>query len=59
MVEEGQPAPEFELTADSGERVKLPDFRGKPVVLSFYPRDDSLGRYYSERCVGSTQRSCA
>ena len=43
MVEEGKPAPDFELTSDAGERVKLSDFRGKPVVLYFYPRDDTPG----------------
>jgi peroxiredoxin Q/BCP len=43
MVEEGKPAPDFELTSDSGEKVKLSDFRGKPVVLYFYPKDDTPG----------------
>jgi peroxiredoxin Q/BCP len=43
MVEEGKPAPDFELTSDTGERVKLSDFRGKPVVLFFYPKDDTPG----------------
>ena len=43
MVEEGRPAPDFELTSDAGERVKLSDFRGKPVVLYFYPKDDTPG----------------
>ena len=43
MVEEGKPAPEFELTSDSGEDVKLSDFRGQPVVLYFYPKDDTPG----------------
>src|SRR5947208_10108873 len=43
MVEEGKPAPDFELATDSGERVKLSDFRGKPVVLYFYPKDDTPG----------------
>ena len=43
MVEEGRKAPDFELTSDSGERVRLSQFRGKPVVLYFYPRDDSPG----------------
>ena len=43
MVEEGTPAPDFELTSDSGEQVKLSDFRGKPVVLYFYPKDDTPG----------------
>ena len=43
MVEEGKPAPQFELTSDSGETVKLSDLRGKPVVLYFYPKDDTPG----------------
>jgi thioredoxin-dependent peroxiredoxin len=57
MIEEGKPAPDFELATDSGERVKLSDFRGKPVVLYFYPKDDSLARQYSRQ--SPTQRSCA
>jgi peroxiredoxin Q/BCP len=43
VVEEGKPAPDFELTSDSGERVKLSDFRGRPVVLYFYPKSDTPG----------------
>ncbi len=43
MVEEGQTAPDFELESDSGERVKLSSLRGKPVVLYFYPKDDTSG----------------
>ena len=43
MVEEGKPAPDFELTSDSGETVRLSDFRGQPVVLYFYPKDDTPG----------------
>jgi peroxiredoxin Q/BCP len=43
MVEEGKPAPDFELTSDSGEKVKLSDFRGKPVVLYFYPKSFTPG----------------
>jgi peroxiredoxin Q/BCP len=43
MVEEGKPAPDFELTTDAGEPVKLSDFRGRPVVLYFYPKDDTQG----------------
>jgi thioredoxin-dependent peroxiredoxin len=43
VVEEGQAAPDFELTSDSGEPVKLSDFRGRPVVLYFYPKDDTPG----------------
>jgi thioredoxin-dependent peroxiredoxin len=43
MVEEGKTAPDFELTSDTGERVKLSDLRGNPVVLYFYPKDDTPG----------------
>ena len=43
MVEEGAPAPDFELRTDEGETVKLSALRGKPVVLYFYPRDDTPG----------------
>ena len=43
MVEEGKPAPDFELRADDGRTVKLSDFRGRPVVLYFYPKDDTPG----------------
>jgi thioredoxin-dependent peroxiredoxin len=43
VVAEGSPAPDFELKTDSGETVKLSDLRGKPVVLYFYPKDDTPG----------------
>ena len=43
MIEEGKPAPDFELQSDSGETVRLSDFRGKRVVLYFYPKDDTPG----------------
>ena len=43
MIEEGKPAPDFELESDSGGTVKLSDLRGKPVVLYFYPKDDTPG----------------
>ena len=43
MVEEGAPAPEFELRSDEDETVTLSALRGKPVVLYFYPRDDTPG----------------
>ena len=41
MVVEGKPAPDFTLTSDSGEPVTLSSLRGRPVVLYFYPRDDT------------------
>ena len=43
MVQEGKPAPEFELTSDAGDTVRLSDLRGKQVVLYFYPKDDTPG----------------
>ena len=43
MVAEGKPAPDFELPADSGETVKLSALKGQPVVLYFYPKDDTPG----------------
>jgi thioredoxin-dependent peroxiredoxin len=43
VIEEGKPAPNFELQSDSGETVSLTDLRGKPVVLYFYPKDDTPG----------------
>ena len=43
MVDEGQQAPDFELASDAGDSVKLSELRGKPVVLYFYPKDDTPG----------------
>ena len=37
----GRPAPEFELLDDAGRAVRLADLRGRPVVLFFYPEDDT------------------
>jgi thioredoxin-dependent peroxiredoxin len=42
-VEEGETAPDFTLPTDDGRQVKLSDLRGKPVVLYFYPKDDTPG----------------
>ena len=39
----GDAAPEFEGTNDRNEKVKLSDFKGKRVVLYFYPKDDTPG----------------
>jgi len=42
-IEAGQIAPDFALLSDSGEQVRLSQFRGSPVVLYFYPKDDTPG----------------
>jgi peroxiredoxin Q/BCP len=43
VVVEGKPAPEFQLEGDGGETVTLASLRGKPVVLYFYPKDNTSG----------------
>ncbi len=43
FLEPGAKAPPFSLTSDSGRKVKLADFKGKPIVLYFYPKDDTPG----------------
>jgi peroxiredoxin Q/BCP len=50
MVEQGQPAPDFSLRSDSGETISLSDLRGRPVVVYFYPKDDT---------PGCTRQACA
>jgi thioredoxin-dependent peroxiredoxin len=42
-VTEGSPAPDFSLVSDKGETVSLSSFRGKPIVLYFYPKDNTPG----------------
>jgi peroxiredoxin Q/BCP len=42
-IEEGRKAPDFTLADASGKRVSLSDFRGKAVVVYFYPRDETPG----------------
>jgi alkyl hydroperoxide reductase subunit AhpC len=39
----GDAAPSFTLPTDGGGKVSLTDFKGKPVVLYFYPKDDTSG----------------
>jgi thioredoxin-dependent peroxiredoxin len=43
LLEVGERAPEFKTTDQDGESVSLKDFRGKKVVLYFYPKDDTPG----------------
>ena len=42
-IEVGKKAPAFTLSDDQGNKVKLSDLKGNPVVLFFYPRDDTPG----------------
>ena len=42
-LKEGEKAPEFIATTNTGEKLALKDLRGKPVVLYFYPKDDTPG----------------
>jgi len=41
VIEEGKRAPDLELKSDTGETVQLSGLCGKPVVLYFYPKDDT------------------
>jgi len=43
MLSAGDKAPDFKLKNDEGEDVRLSDFKGKTVVLYFYPKDDTPG----------------
>ncbi len=43
MLKEGDKAPDFKLTADDDSVVSLKDFKGKTVVLYFYPKDNTSG----------------
>ena len=42
-LDPGDPAPDFALTIDDGTLARLADFKGKAVVLYFYPKDDTSG----------------
>ena len=50
MLEVGMPAPDFALANQKGEIVRLTDFRGKKVVIYFYPKDNT---------PGCTRQACA
>ena len=43
MIHENTKAPDFELPNNLGEKISLSDYIGKPVVLYFYPKDDTPG----------------
>jgi thioredoxin-dependent peroxiredoxin len=43
MLKEGDKAPDFDLPSDAGTSIKLSKLKGKPVVVYFYPKDDTSG----------------
>ena len=43
LLEVGSPAPQFEATDHTGKTVRLEDYRGKTLVLWFYPKADTPG----------------
>jgi len=43
MLKPGDKAPDFSLINDEGNKVSLKDFKGKKVILYFYPKDDTSG----------------
>ena len=43
MLKAGDPAPDFEAVLDNGDKVSLSQFKGKNVVLYFYPKDNTPG----------------
>lgn len=43
MLEIGSQAPDFQLLNQNGEEVKLSDYKGKKVILYFYPKDNTSG----------------
>jgi thioredoxin-dependent peroxiredoxin len=43
LIDIGQPAPEFTLKDQNGKKHSLADFRGRPLLLYFYPKDDTPG----------------
>ncbi len=55
-IEAGKKAPDFTLATDSGSKLKLSSLWGGPVVLYFYPRDDTPG-CTKEACAFRDQQS--
>jgi peroxiredoxin Q/BCP len=43
MVQEGKPAPDLTLPDQNGKKITLSKLRGSPVILYFYPKDDTPG----------------
>jgi thioredoxin-dependent peroxiredoxin len=43
MLKEGDKAPDFKVTADEGQTISLKDYRGKNLILYFYPKANTPG----------------
>lgn len=43
MLKEGDPAPDFRVAADDGRTVSLADYRGRNLVLYFFPKANTSG----------------
>jgi peroxiredoxin Q/BCP len=59
MLKEGAKAPPFELPSDAGDTVRLRDFAGKPVVVYFYPRDNTPGCTREAQAFAAAKRDWA
>ena len=55
MPGEGDTAPDFELESDSGEIIRLSTLKGKPVIVYFYPKDDTSG--CTKQAIAFTEKS--
>ena len=54
MLEKGETAPDFSLEGSDGKRHTLAEFRGKRLVLYFYPKDDTPGCTAEAKCLNSS-----
>jgi peroxiredoxin Q/BCP len=61
MLEDGKKAPDFKLQGDDGKSVQLAKFKGRPVVVYFYPKDDTSGCTAEAKdftCLGEEFAKC-
>jgi len=54
---EGSKAPAFSMPTDGGGKTALKDFKGKPLVLYFYPKDDTSG--CTKQAIGFSEQQKA
>lgn len=55
MLNAGEKAPDFELESDSGQIIRLSALKGKPVLVYFYPKDDTSG--CTKQAIAFTEKS--